>query len=156
MRKFFQIVGALTVGIFLVAAAGIGWAIYSGTTLDTESKAFVDATVSAIAAKWDPATVVERSSPELKEKIEPEKLLSLFGDLARTGPMTKYDGAKGQATMSYFTGTGSRILASYVANAECQNGVATFRFQLRKVGQNWLIDSFYITTKLNPGADRHA
>ncbi len=59
-------------------------------------------------------------------------LSALFDRLSQLDPLIEYEGATGEAAMSYIAGSGSTESASYVAKARFQNGSATFRIVLMK------------------------
>jgi len=50
----------------------------------------------------------------------------------------------GQATMSYFSGSGSTVSATYLAKARFQNGNATFRLLLLNRDGRWMIHNFRV------------
>ncbi|GEP61659.1 hypothetical protein [Reyranella soli] len=144
MRRLFYVIGIVAVVVVAVIAVGIGVVAYKGNALDTESRAFVDNAVSAIAGTWTKQQLLERATPELREKTKPQELTALFDTLSRLGPLVEYEGATGQATMSYMTGSGGGISASYVAKARFRNGGASFRIGLVKRDDQWMINSFYV------------
>jgi hypothetical protein len=142
MRKFLTVVGGLTLIVIAVLGIGIGVAIYKGTALDRESKAFVDEAVPAIVATWSRQQLLDLATPELREKLEADN--GLFDAFSRLGPLVEYEGAKGQATMSYTTSSGSIVSASYVAKARFKNASATIRIGLTKQDGRWMIHGFYV------------
>lgn len=82
--------------------------IYKGNALDAESKAFVDSAVPAIAATWDKEQLLDRATPELRANVKPEDLRALLDAVSQLGPLIEYQGATGEANMSYMAGTGGR------------------------------------------------
>ena len=156
MRKFLYILGALTLTMLVVIGVGVGVLFYSGSALDTESKAFVDSAVPAITANWSEDQLLDRSTPELRNSIKPGELKSLFAAFARIGPLVEYQGAMGEANMFYAVGAGSTVSASYVAKARFQNGDAIFRIALLKRDGHWLIQNFHVDTQPNGRAALHA
>ena len=101
MRRFIYILGVFTLTIVVAAAIGLGVLFYRGHALDTESKAFVDSAVSAIATNWSEEQLLERATPELRETMSPGELGALFAAFSRLGRLVRYEGATGGATMSY-------------------------------------------------------
>jgi hypothetical protein len=144
MRRFLYILGALT--LIIIVAAGIGLSVffYEGHALDAESKAFVDRAVPAITATWSEQQLLDRATPELRANVKPEELKALFDRLSQLGPLVEYEGATGEATMSYIAGSVGTVSASYVAKARFQNGTATFRIVLMKRDGRWLIHNFHV------------
>jgi hypothetical protein len=147
MRKLLMIIGAATLLLIVVIGTGVGILFYKGSSLDAESRAFVDHAVPAITAHWDKEQFRERASPELLRTLKPGQLSALFYQFSRLGPLATYEGAKGQANMAYFTGSGATISASYVANALFENGSATIRILLFKHDGRWLIQGFHVDGK---------
>jgi hypothetical protein len=152
MKKFLMIFGGIALVAVLAIAGMIGWAAYRGRALDGESKAFVDAAVPAIASNWNKQELIDRAAPELKAKATPEQLAMIFDTLARLGPMVEYEGATGQATMSYETGAGSNVFGKYDATARFQNGSAVFHIGLVKRDGRWTILNFHVDPSPTPGA----
>lgn len=144
MRRFLQIVGGIALTILILIAGGIGYVAYRGNGLDAQSKAYVDAAIPAIAAHWDREQLIARAAPELLKATNPVQLQAVFDTFAKAGPLVHYDGAKGQATMSYFSGTGSSVTAIYVATAHCRDAVATIHLTLVKRGGKWMIVGFHV------------
>jgi hypothetical protein len=151
MRRFFYIFGLVMAVVVVAGAIGIGILVYKGSALDTESKAYVDQAVQAIASTWSKQQLLDRASPELRDKAKPPELDAMFDTLSRLGPLVAYEGATGQAQMSYTTGWGSNVWASYVAKARFQNGAATFHIGLVKRDGQWMIHNFHVDPA--PGAE---
>ena len=147
MRRFLYILGTLTLAIIVAAGIGLGVFFYKGHALDAESKAFVDRAVPAITATWSEQQLLDRATPELRASVKPEELKALFDRLSQLGPLIEYEGATGEATMSYIAGiagSGGTVSASYVAKARFQNGTATFRIVLMQRDGHWLIHNFHV------------
>jgi len=108
MRKFLYILGASALIAILASSIGLGVLLYNGHALDAESKAFVDGAVPAIAASWSKQQFLDRAAPELRERIKPKELNALFDHYAQLGPLVEYEGATGEAAMSYMGGGAKR------------------------------------------------
>jgi hypothetical protein len=154
MRRFLCILGALILVIIVAAGIGVGVLIYKGNALDAESKAFVDSSVSAIAASWSKEQLLDRATPELRTSVKPEELKTLFDAVLQLGPLVEYQGATGEANMSYMAGSGSSVSASYVARAKFKNGAATIRITLLKRDGRWMISGFHVDTSLSGAPGR--
>jgi hypothetical protein len=87
---------------------------------------------------------LDRAAPELRERVKPEELNALFNHFAPLGPLVEYEGATGEATMSYMTGAGGTVSAFYVAKARCQNGSVALRIRLLKRDGRWMIRDFRV------------
>jgi hypothetical protein len=144
VRKFLYILGALALIAILASGVGLGMVLYKGHALDAESKAFVDSAIPAIAAGWNKQQFLDRAAPELRERVKPEELNALFNHFAPLGPLVEYEGATGEATMSYMTGAGGTVSAFYVAKARCQNGSVALRIRLLKRDGRWMIRDFRV------------
>jgi len=144
MRRFLYVLGALFLVILVAGTVAIVFAVYSGQALDAESKAYVDASIPAIASNWNEAELLNRATPELRNSMVPEQFASLFGSFSQFGHLIRYNGSKGQAMMSYVAGVGKTVSASYVAKAACQNGNVIFRIVLLKRNGRWWINNFHI------------
>lgn len=150
MRKFLCIFGAAALALTVLVASAIGILAWKGNGLDAESKAYVDAAVPAITAHWDRAALLDRAAPELRSATTPEQIANLFDNFARLGPLVRYEGATGQANMTYVAGTGGRVTALYIAKAVYQNGEATLRVALRKRDGAWRIVGFRVEGQPGP------
>jgi hypothetical protein len=126
MRRFLSIFGALMLIVIAAAGVGLGVLFYKGPVLDSESKAYVDSAVPAIAATWSPQELLDRATPELRQifKSRREDLSALFAGFSRLGALLEYEGATGEALLGYVPGSGITVSASYLAKARFQNGAA--------------------------------
>jgi hypothetical protein len=156
MRKLFYVLGAMTFTIVLVAGVGLGVVIYKGRGYDADSKAFVDSAIPAIAANWSKQQFLDRAAPELRARVKADELAALFDRFAQFGPLVSYEGATGQASMSYVAGAGGTVSASYTAKAHFKNGIATFRIGLLTRNGHWVIRDFYVSPEPDMQASRGA
>lgn len=154
MRKFLLILGATTIVILVAAGIGVGVLIYKGNSLDAASKAFVDRAVPAIAASWNKEQLLDRATPELRASVKPEDWRALFDAVSQLGPLVEYQGATGEANMSYMAGAGGSVTASYVAKAKFKGGIATIRIALVKRDGRWMISGFHVDTALSGAPGR--
>ena len=67
------------------------------------------------------------------------------------GPFVEYEGATGQANMSYMTGSGSTVSASYIAKVKFKDGIATMRILLVKRDGEWMINGFHVDSSPSGG-----
>ena len=148
MRKFLQVLGALTLLMLVLGAASIGSLFYFGQKLDAESKAYVDDAVAAIGMNWEIAALLDRATPELQAGINPGQLESLFASFSRAGPLLEYQGSSGEANISVNNLTVS-VSAAYIAKATFRNGTGTFRIVLLKRNDKWQIHNFNFDAELS-------
>jgi len=144
MRLVLQVLGVCMLVIVVAAASGLLVLTHEGTALDSESKAFVDRAVVAIASGWSQEQLLSRASPEFRATTSSSQISGLFETLSLLGAMVEYQGATGEAKISYSWGGGRSISASYIAQARFRNGAATFRITLVKRGNVWMIRSFHV------------
>lgn len=146
MRGFLLILGAITLVVIVAAGVSVSVLIYKGNALDAESKAFVDSAVQAIAANWNREQLLDRATPELRASVKPEELQAVFDAVTQLGPLVEYQGATGDANMSYMAGSGGSVSASYAAKVKCKDGDATIRITLVKRDGRWMISGFHVDT----------
>jgi hypothetical protein len=134
-------IAALVIGGVLVARKGF--------TLDADANAYVESAVVAICGKWDQQQLIDRASPELLAAIQPGELAALFEKLSAAGPLFKYEGANGQATMTVYNGN-SKIAAKYVAKALFAHGEGTIDISLVQTDGKWRILGFHVDIAAKP------
>jgi hypothetical protein len=155
MRRFLYVLGALFLGILAVGGVSVAVVAYNGRALDTESKAFMDAEIPRIAQNWSEAELLNQAIPELRNSTSPEQIDSLFSSLRQAGTLVAYKGSSGGALMSYVSGAGKTVSASYVARASFQSGTMIFRVALLKRDGRWLINGFHVEPETSiPAAQR--
>jgi hypothetical protein len=123
-------------------AVFIGYAVFTGSKLDKESEAYVDATVPAIVSSWSKEELVNRAGPEFKQATNQEEIARLFQWFKTLGQLQKYEGSQGQATTSVTPQTGKVVSARYFAKATFERGEATIEINLIKRGNTWQIAAF--------------
>jgi hypothetical protein len=145
MKKLFAILGiifAVIVGIIVIAAA-----IFIPRTLklDREATAYIQDAVPKIVTNWNSQELVDRATPELlAAKDTRDKIDRLFVMCQRLGSLKHLETPKGTVVSSAYTGTGMVTLGNYKAQAEFEKGEARIEIQLRRVGDTWQINSFYV------------
>lgn len=144
MRRFLLVLGALALAGIIAAAVGLGMIVYQGRLLDAESKAFADQVIPAIITSRNMPALLDRLTPEVRDKVKPQELNAVFDGLSRLGPLLDYGGANGEATMTYAIGSGGAVSARYIASARFKNGSATFQIVLQKRDGQWMIHSFHV------------
>ena len=95
MRRFLFVAGLAALFIVVLGAAGFSYLVYEGNSLDSQSQAFVNTAIPAIASNWDEGALLVRVAPGFKENTNFVQLRSAFETLRRLGPMVGYSGAKG-------------------------------------------------------------
>jgi hypothetical protein len=141
MRKLLFAFGGLILPAILFVTVSIACIVYIGTVLDAQSKAFVDDTVPALATSWQKEQLLSRTAPEFRSEARQGELTLLFQSLSRFGKLFEYQGAIGNAYLSYASAT---ISAAYTAKAKFQNGDALFEIWLLKRNGRWMIYDFHV------------
>jgi hypothetical protein len=144
MPRSLLIILASVVLFVIVAGAGISVVVYRVDTLDAQSKAFIDSAVPAITAKWDIAQLLDRGTPDMRDRTGPDDGKALAGMPANLGQFSEYLGATGKVNLLSLTGLTGSVSASYVAKASFQKGVVTFDFELVRRDGRWMIDQYHI------------
>lgn len=145
MKKALTIAGYLILSCALLAIAGIGSLSVFGTSLDRESKAYVDASVPAIISAWSTEEIRKRASIELDQDLDYDELAMDFEYLSGLGKLEEYRGATGEATIIIGLTRGFEITADYVARADFESGSVEIPITLVRRGGTWQILDFTIT-----------
>jgi hypothetical protein len=146
MRKVLYVVGALAFAAILAGGAGVGMLMQKAWALSQDGRAYVDNVFPAIATAQGQQQLLDRATPELRQTAEPAALSKFFEIFQRLGHVVEYQGATGQAEMSYHTGTGSLISGKYVAKARFEHGDATIEITLQQRDGHWLIQAIHVDT----------
>jgi hypothetical protein len=141
---FFIIAGVISLVLVAIIAVFIGYASYIGSTLDKESKAYVDRSVPAIVSSWSEEELINRASPEFKQAIEQAEMNRLFRWFRTLGPLETYEGSQGQATISVTPQTGKVVSARYLTKGRFERGEATIQINVIKHGDAWQIAGFKV------------
>jgi hypothetical protein len=144
MKKFFIVLGSVSLGIIVLGAIAIAFVAIKGSALDKESKAYAESAIPAIVSTWSEKALLDRASPEFKSAVTIDQLDRLFRWVSGLGQLQKCEPAQGQAVMSATTQTGKRISAQYTSKATFQKGEATIKLGLIKHGDHWQILSFHV------------
>ena len=148
MKKLLISLGVL----FLMLLASLVYVVINGEELDRASKEYADQAVITIASDWNAQALLERASPEFMEAATGRKIETLFAQLRKLGPMTKYEGSQGQASSSYnLSARTVTTTAVYVAQAEFEHGRAQMKITMIKRDGLWQILGFYVQGNGTPG-----
>lgn len=149
MRRFFYWLGVTAAIVIVVAIIGGVLVAKKGLALDADAKAYVDSAVVAICSDWDQQQLIDRASPELLAAVKPGDLPALFEKLSSAGPLSKYEGANGQASVTVYNGN-SKITAKYVAKALFAHGEGTINISLVQNDGKWRILGFHVDIAAKP------
>jgi hypothetical protein len=146
MKKLLIALGIIFITLILVVAGLIGYAAFTGATLDKESKAYVDAAVPAIMSSWNEQELLSRASPEFQRATSPADAERLFRWFRTLGRFQRYEGAQGQAVTSVTPQTGKVVSARYTAKALFERGQASIDIAIIKHGDQWQIAGFKVNS----------
>lgn len=144
MKKLLIILGVVFLAIIILAGVGIGISAVKGSTLDKESKRYVDSSVPAIASGWDEQELLRRASPEFMQATDKDGLDRLYVEFRKLGSLREYQGSEGQSYMSVTSEDGRSTTANYTAKAKFDAGSAVIKVALIKHGDQWQILGFHI------------
>lgn len=147
MKKVLVILGVIF-GVILVAV-GIAAAIFipHALKLDHEATAYIQVAVPKIVEHWKSQELTSRATPELlKAAGSQDRIDRLFVMFRRLGAFKHLDTPQGDVSTSAYSGTGVVTVGNYTAQAEFENGNATIRIQLLRVGDGWKINGFHINS----------
>lgn len=121
----------------------------SGSSLDLESRKFVDVAIVAIVSHWSVDELLKRASPEMLAESEHQvDVNSLFNEWRPLGGLISYIGSTGGARIIESPEIGRMITANYTARAIFQNGTAEIAIELVKREGNWSILAFKVNLVL--------
>ena len=145
MRGVWLALANVAIACVLAFLILVGVVAYRGHALDVESHAFVDSAVPAITAGWNTDQLLALAAPELRETVKPEQVRASFDAFShQLGPMLEYEGATGDALMSYTPRSGGLVKASYLARAKFGVGTAAIWITLIKRDGQWMISGFRV------------
>ena len=146
MKKLLIALGILFLVLIVIVAAFVGYDVFTGRALDTESKDYVDAAVPAIVSSWNEQELLRRASPEFQKAAGPADVDRLFGWFRTLGHLQRYEGAEGGAVISVTPQTGRVVSGRYVAKAVFDSGEANIEIVLMKHGNVWQIAGFKVNS----------
>ena len=147
MKIFLMILGAIFILILLAIGGLLAYSVINGTTLDHESKAWIDSVVPQIISPWDSEKLMGYGSSEFLKTVSKKDIDSTFTQLKKgLGPFVKYNGSIGEAGIS-INNFRQHITARYTVTANFQNGpVEVFVQGIKEDGQ-WKIYNIHVTLK---------
>jgi hypothetical protein len=147
LKKLLMILGAIFAILVVIVGIALAYFAYTGGALDKESKAYADSAIPAITANWDMAELQNRLSPEFKTTLKSGDLEKLYAQFRRLGPLRKYNGVRGDATIGV-TPNGKMVTARYIGSAEFETGPAEVLLALIRHGDQWQILGFRINSRV--------
>ena len=146
MKKFFQVLGLIFAVVILVGVVGFVVIFLKGSSLDKESKAYVDEVTPKVLADLRKETLLIYASDELKSAVKPEEMDKLFTWFKKLGQFKEYKGSTGQANISLTTQAGKVITGQYLAQAEFDTGPAQVQIVTVKKGDKWFVQMFRVNS----------
>lgn len=146
MKKTFIILGVILAVLIVVGLIGGYLVQMKGSTLDKESKAFIDQVTPIILSQPQKETLFRYASDELKNSASSEQFDKTFSQFGKLGQFKEYKGSNGQARILATTGKRKQIAAFYDAEAEFATGPVAIRIVTIKKETGWQIVGFHINT----------
>jgi hypothetical protein len=148
IRDLLIFVGALVLGEIVVGSTILlvhfERLSHKDPKLDQESHLYADAAIVEVVKDWSEDALMKRGSIELTASARNEiDLDAVFERWRALGPMVKYDGSKGAASVAFSSETGQIVSALYLARASFQHGTAQIKIGLVKRGV-WQVASFQV------------
>lgn len=144
MKRFLIILGSVFAVLIVAGVIGFSVLAITGTTLDRESKAYVDEITPKILDDLSQNTLFLYSSDELKNSVSPEDFERIFDWFKKLGRFVEYKNSKGQCNISITAQNGKQITAYYEAQVEFENGPATVAVTTIKKADTWQLIGFKI------------
>jgi hypothetical protein len=148
MKKLLILLGAAFLILIILAVVGIGTAVIKASSLDKQSKAYVDSTIPIIVSNWDEQELLNRASPEFSQATGKDDLDKLFVMFRKLGHFRTYLGSEGQSYISFTSQNGKSITALYTVKAIFDAGPATINVNLVKHGDRWQILGFRVDSNV--------
>jgi hypothetical protein len=146
MKKTLMILGGIFAVLIILGVIGFVVLSIKGTSLDKESKAYVDEVSPIILANLNRGTLFQYASEDLKNSASIEEFGKIFSWLSKLGQFKKYNGSQGQAHISVTTKSGKKITGYYEAQDEFESGPAKIRITTVKEGDDWKVVGFFINS----------
>ncbi len=144
LRSLLMILGGVFGGLIILGILAVAGLAYVGRSLDTESRADLDALVPSIIRSWNAQELVRHASPELLHAAPPEKIQQLFSIFSsKLGPVKAYGGSRGDSRID-FTRRGILITAAYVAQAVFEKAPANIQIRMVRRNGVWQVLEFRV------------
>jgi len=144
MKRFLIILGSIFAVLIVAGVTGFSILVVEGTSLDRESKAYIDDVTPKILADLNQDTLFLYASNELKNSAAPGDFEKIFNWFEKLGRFVEYKGSKGQCNISITAQNGKQITAYYEAQVEFENGPATVAVTTIKKADTWQLIGFKI------------
>lgn len=146
MKKVLICLGGIFLVLIVAIVIGISVVAIKGSSLDEESKAYVDRVVPQIVNGWNRETLLTEASPELRTQANETNLDQLFLRFQKLGEFQEYQGSDGQASIQVTTEKGKTVSANYLAKAGFSTGPAEIQVSLIRRDGSWQISSFRVNS----------
>ena len=148
MKKFLSVLGA----IFLVLLVGVGYAAFNGFRLDSESRAYVHATLPKVLANSTTENFVSFMAPEDKEKINSAAMIAFYSYISSNfGVFQSCDDDLSGGSFVNVSTSGKSTTATYYARCHFSKASVTATVSLKKTGSNWtLLAVFFDNNSVGP------
>lgn len=152
MKRILSVIGGLFL-VLLVAVGGmIGYAVFEGSKLDAESKAYVEATLPEFLSNPTGDRLASFMAPQDRANLRATDMMSLLSYISRQlGSFQSYDDLKGDS-FQFVSPNGKSITAKYLVHCYFDKASVTATVSLRKVGDVWSLVGVYFDTNTQGSA----
>ena len=140
MKTILITLGTICLILIMLAVIGRSVAVVKSSSLDKQSKAYVDGAVPRILSNWDESEFLSRVSPEFTQAVDKQELDKLYTSFRKLGKLRTYEGSKGQ----------SSVIAVYTCKADFDTGPADIKVSLIQHGGRWEIAGFDVNVHGKP------
>jgi hypothetical protein len=139
VKKFLIVLGAALLVILVI------WFVVGsvqGAVLLKEGKDYADGALIAIAGQWSEKALLDRASPEFKQKTTIDELDRYFRGFSQLGAFQHSDVMQGRVVTYHYWRDGNKIIGEFTTKAQFENGEATVKLSVIKHGSQWQILGF--------------
>ena len=141
----------ISAGIVAVFVVGVAVAFIvlsrSGTEIEKDAQAYIDANIPQIVTNWDAQELINRASPALLEVASKEQFTALFTTLSdKLGSLIEYKGSRGQTNMTLTINDGRVVTGTYEADAVFTKAPAVILCRIVRQGAAWTIEEFRVNS----------
>lgn len=126
----------------------LAYGIYQKLSYDKSSQDITLAVTQSVLADWNPASLIENIHSSLIESQSEERLSVYFNLLRRLGAVRLLESIEGEANVPTLFSRDGPITASYVIQAQFENGPATIEAELVLENKRWLFTRYRVVTVL--------
>jgi hypothetical protein len=139
VKKFLIVLGAAFL-VILVIWFVVGFV--QDAVLLKEGKDYADGALIAVAGQWSEKALLDRASPEFKQKTTIDELDRYFRGFSQLGAFQHSDLMQGRVVTYDDWVHGKKVIGEFTTKAQFENGEATIKLSVIKHGSHWQILGF--------------